>query len=110
MSVHETHPLTAETLRKPDPGRAPKTARLDLRVSPEQKRLFEDAAAVTARTVTEFVVQSAAIAARDVIADRTRFVLPPEQWAAFTAAIERKPRVLPRLAAFLADPSVLERG
>ena len=110
MSVHETHPLTTETLRKPDPGRAPKTARLDLRVSPEQKRLFEEAAAVTARTVTEFVVQSAAVAARDVMADRTRFVLPPEQWAAFTAAIERKPRVLPRLAAFLADPSVLERG
>ena len=110
MSVHETHPLTAETLRKPDSGRAPKTARLDLRVSPEQKRLFEEAAAVTARTVTEFVVQSAAVAARDVMADRTHFVLSPEQWAAFTAAIERTPRVLPRLAAFLADPSVLERG
>jgi uncharacterized protein (DUF1778 family) len=101
--------MTAGPLQAARVGRAVKTARLDLRISPDQKQLFEEAAAVTDQTVTEFVVQSAAVAARDVVADRTRFVLPPDQWAAFRAAIEREPRYLPRLAAFLGEPSVLDR-
>lgn len=102
--------MAAEALsRRPSLGRAPKNERLDLRVSREQKMLFEEAAAATAKTVTDFVVQSAAIAARDVMADRTQFVLTHEQWAAFAAAIDRKPRYLPRLAAFLAEPSVLDK-
>lgn len=88
--------------------RSAKSARLDLRVTAEQRRLFEQAASTADTTMTEFVVQSAEVAARGVIADRTRFVLAPEQWEAFSAAIDRAPRVLPRLATFLAAPSVLE--
>lgn len=91
------------------PTRAAKRARLDLRVSAEQKRLFEEAAFATDQTMTEFVVQSAEVAAREVFADRTRFVLAPEEWEAFSTAIDSEPRVLPRLAAFLATPSVLGR-
>lgn len=91
------------------PTRAAKRARLDLRVSPEQKRLFEEAASATDRTMTEFVVQSAEAAAQEVLADRTRFVLAPEEWEAFSTAIDSEPRVMPRLAAFLTTPSVLER-
>jgi uncharacterized protein (DUF1778 family) len=59
--------------------------------------------------MTEFVVQSAEVAAQEVLADRTRFVLAPEEWEAFSTAIDNEPRVLPRLAAFLTTPSVLER-
>lgn len=88
--------------------RPAKRARLDLRVSPEQKRLLEDAATATQRTTTEFVIQSAEIAARDVLADRTRFVLAPEQWTAFSTAIDREPRVLPSLTALMSTPSVLD--
>lgn len=94
--------------RRPSADRAAKGARLDLRVSSEQKRLLEEAAAATDRTVTDFVLASAALAARDVMADRTRFALPPDRWAAFTAAMDREPRYLPRLAAFLSEPSVLD--
>ncbi len=102
--------MTSEALRRrPSLERATKTERLDLRVSHEHKHLFEEAASVTAKTVTEFVVQSAAIAARDVMADRTQFVLSHEQWTAFADAIEREPRYLPRLATFLAEPSVLDK-
>jgi uncharacterized protein (DUF1778 family) len=88
--------------------RATKSERLDLRVSPDQKHLFEDAAAVTDRTLTDFVVQSASVAAHDVLADRTRFVLSPVAWKAFSAALDREPRYLPRLATFLAEPSVVD--
>jgi uncharacterized protein (DUF1778 family) len=91
------------------PPRATKKARLDLRLSTEQKRLLEEAALVTNQTMTEFVVRSAEVAAKEALAERTRFVLSPREWRSFSAAIDRKPRVLPRLAAFLTAPSVLER-
>lgn len=86
-----------------------KTERLDLRVSREQKQLLEEAATYLERSVTEFVVQAASVAARDVMADRTQFVLSPDQWAAFSEAIDREPRYLPRLAALLAEPSVHDK-
>ena len=60
------------------PTRTAKTARLYLRVSVEQKRLFEGASAASNQTITEFVVQSAEVAAREILADRTRFALAPE--------------------------------
>jgi uncharacterized protein (DUF1778 family) len=101
--------MSATVFRASTQTRTAKGARLDLRVSPEQKRLFEEAAAANQQTMTEFVVQSAEIAAQDVLADRTRFVLAPERWAAFSAAIDRKPRALPRLATFLSTPSVLDQ-
>jgi uncharacterized protein (DUF1778 family) len=89
--------------------RLAKTERLDLRVSHEQKQLLEEAATYLERTVTEFVVQAASVAARDVMADRTQFVLSSEQWSAFSEAIDRQPHYLPRLATFLAEPSVLDK-
>ncbi len=46
--------------------------------------------------MTQFVVASAEVAAHDVLADRIRFVLEPEHWAAFSSAIDRKPRVVRR--------------
>jgi uncharacterized protein (DUF1778 family) len=88
------------------PARTAKTARLYLRVSVEQKRLFEGASTASNQTITEFVVQSAEVAAREVLADRTRFALAPEEWEAFSTAIDREPRVLPRLAAFLTSPGL----
>ena len=110
MSVHRGRATTAEApSRRPSLERATKTERLDLRVTREQKVLFQEAAAATARTVTDFVVHAAAIAACDLLADRTQFVLSREQWAAFAAAIDREPRYLPRLATFLAEPSVLDK-
>ena len=87
----------------------PKSARLELRVTPDQKRLLEEAASVRERSVTEFVIETASIAAHDVLADRTQFILSPEKWDAFAAALDRPARVLPDLVAFLAEPSVLER-
>lgn len=103
------HPMTAMPYPASVSTRAAKRARLDLRLSAEQKLLFEEAASATDRTMTEFVVQSAEVAAQEVLADRTRFVLAPEEWEAFSTAIDSEPRVLPRLAAFLTTPSVLER-
>jgi uncharacterized protein (DUF1778 family) len=90
-------------------ARVTKKARLDLRLGSEQKRLLEEAAEVTEQTTSEFVVRAAETAARQVLADRTRFALAPERWAAFSAAVDREPRALPRLAGFLTTPTILDR-
>jgi uncharacterized protein (DUF1778 family) len=103
--------MTAEApLRRVAAERTTRSERLELRVSPEEKQLLSDAAAVTARTITQFVMQSAAIAAQDVLADRTLFVISEAQWDAFAAALDREPRSLPRLSTLLTEPSVLDRG
>jgi mRNA interferase RelE/StbE len=46
--------------------------------------------------------------ADEVLADRTTFVLPAERWDAFVELLEREPRPMPGLAAFLARPSILQ--
>jgi uncharacterized protein (DUF1778 family) len=84
-----------------------KGARLNFRVREEQKAVLEEAAALSGRSLTEFVLASAQSAANDILADRSRFILPAEQWHAFVAALERPPRELPRIATLLASPSML---
>lgn len=102
--------MSAEAPHRRAADRMTRSERLELRVSPEEKQLLSDAAAATARTVTQFVMQSASIAAQDVMADRSLFVLSEAQWDAFAAALDREPRHLPRLAHLLSEPSILDRG
>lgn len=86
-----------------------KDDRLELRLDPAQRRLLDEAAAARAMSTSAFVLSHATTAAQEVLADRVSFVLPDERWDSFTALLEREPRSLPRLAAFLAKPSVLDQ-
>jgi uncharacterized protein (DUF1778 family) len=43
-------------------------------------------------------------------ADQTHFVLSEEHWRAFTEALDRPARHIPRLEKLLREPSVLERA
>lgn len=95
--------------RRTTTPRVVKSSRLELRITPEQKNLLEEAAAAGARSVTDFVLESASAAAHDVLADRSRFVLSPEKWSELSAAMDRPARIMPDLATFLAEPSVLEK-
>jgi uncharacterized protein (DUF1778 family) len=88
----------------------PKSERLAVRVSPEQRSLLSDASRAQETTITEFVLSAATRAAEDVLADRRRFVLAAPEWAAFHAALDRPPRDLPRLRRLLASPSVLDEA
>lgn len=86
-----------------------RSKRLDVRLSAVERDLFVEAAALSGRTVADFVRETATTAARMLLADRTRFVIPPERWAAFAEALDREPRDLSRLAASLAEPSILDK-
>lgn len=68
---------------------ATKTARRNLRVSPADDVLFRRAAAEVGESVSTFLVESGRTRAEMILADRARFDLDPDAWAAFTAALDR---------------------
>lgn len=92
------------------PKAATKSEKLDLRLTPEMKRVLQSAATASRRSVSEFVLDSAMAKAEEVLPDRQRFGLDAESWTAFQAALDAPPRVLPRLAELLAKPSRFERS
>jgi uncharacterized protein (DUF1778 family) len=94
--------LARSTRRKDD--------RLELRLEPANRRLLDEAAAATSVSVSAFVLRHATEAAREVLADRTSFVLPDDRWDAFIELLDREARPMPRLAAFLGRPSVLDEA
>jgi uncharacterized protein (DUF1778 family) len=87
---------------------ARKEDRLELRLQPAQRRLLDEAAQASAVSTSAFVLSHATAAAQNLLADRTQFILPADRWDAFVQLLEREPRPMPGLAAFLARPSILE--
>jgi uncharacterized protein (DUF1778 family) len=92
------------------PGRSPRTAKLDLQLSPEAKQKLQTAAESAGRTVIEFVLEGALVRADETLADRTRFGLDADHWKAFMEALDAPPREIPRLGRLLQEPSVFDRG
>jgi uncharacterized protein (DUF1778 family) len=78
-----------------------RSEKLDLRLSPQAKRRIAAAAAAQGRTVSDFVLSSALEQADQALADQRTFILPPEKWAAFQAALDAPPRDLPELRKLL---------
>src|SRR3954451_5165349 len=92
------------------PERSTRTAKLDLRLTPEAKKRLQTAAEAAGRTVSEFVLESALVRADETLADRSRFGLDVDRWKAFLEALDAPPRELPRLGRLLQEPGVFERG
>jgi uncharacterized protein (DUF1778 family) len=90
-------------------GRRRKEDRLELRLEPANRRLLDEAAAASAMSTSAFVLSHATVAAQQVLADRTVFLLPDDRWDAFVSLLEREERPQPELAAFLARRSVFDR-
>ena len=89
----------------PDTPHSVKDQRLNLRVTAPEKALIEQAARLSRTSASEFVLQCAVRQAEALIADRTRFILSAEEWAAFTAALDRPARDIPALRRAAAQPS-----
>jgi uncharacterized protein (DUF1778 family) len=85
-----------------------KDTRLGLRLNASQRALLAEAAAVSDASLSEFVLRSATQAAREVLADRTDFVLPAGRWSTFVAALDRPPRAPVGLVELLATQGVLD--
>jgi len=81
--------------------RAARRSRINLRASARQEQLLKQAAAAPDRTMTDFVLESAVVAAERVLADRRWFLISDEQWDEFQHLLEQPARDLPRLRALL---------
>jgi uncharacterized protein (DUF1778 family) len=68
-----------------------KKDRLDIRISYEQRRMLDEAAAASGVSVSAFVLSHATGAARDLLADLTSLVLSEERWNKFVAMLDRDP-------------------
>jgi len=70
---------------------APKQARIEARVSPKQKRLFERAAEIEGVTLTDFAVSSMQQAAARVVEESRRMDLSQRSQRAFLEALTNPP-------------------
>jgi uncharacterized protein (DUF1778 family) len=64
---------------------------INLRVSEKTRYLIDSAAAVAGKSRTEFMLDSARQHAIDVLLDQRLFVLEPDQYDAFVAALDNPP-------------------
>lgn len=90
--------------------RAPKSRRLNFRISDAQEDLLRRGAHAKGQSVTEFILESACTIAECELAEERDFKLPPEKWKAFLAALDRPAVANPELHRLLTQPSVIERA
>jgi len=79
-----------------------RTERVDLRMTPAAKRTLQRAAAISNKTLTEFLIDTGISAAFDALADRRVFELDEKRWAEFMTALSKPPKDNPRLRKLLA--------
>jgi uncharacterized protein (DUF1778 family) len=82
--------------------------KLDIRISPAAKRILQEAAQERHTTISQFVLESALDAAREILVERNRIGLDPEQWASFIAALDAPVERHPRMERLLKEPTVLD--
>lgn len=74
-----------------------KSQRVNLRVAARDDALFRRAAAMADESLSEFLVESGRERAERLLADRTSFVLPDDDWTAFAEALDRPAEADPAL-------------
>ena len=83
-----------------------KPARIEVRVTLEQKQLIERAAALKGRSVTDFVSMLATEEAEEVVRAQHSITLSEEAFDALLRALDERPRVLPELERLLEEQPV----
>lgn len=73
--------------------------RLEARVSPEQKELFQRAAALAGRSLTDFVISSVQTAAEETIRTHQILEMTNRETEAFLTALQNPPEPSERLRA-----------
>jgi len=84
-----------------------KSERIDVRASAPVNQLLQEAARVSHKNVSEFLLDAGIMAANQTLADRTRFELSDEKWLAFQAALDQPVNAKPKLKKLLSEPGLL---
>jgi uncharacterized protein (DUF1778 family) len=90
-------PQTVQRARTKKRKKPAKTYRFDARLNEEQKLLIQRAADLEGRSMTDFVLHSAEVAAQQTIERRTILVLTARETEAFVDAILNPPDPSPVL-------------
>lgn len=69
------------------------TAALSLRISHDDKKLIDRAAASQNKSRTEFMLDAARIAATDALLDKRLFLFEPKEFASFERALAKAPTI-----------------
>lgn len=85
-----------------------KSERIDVRVTQPVKQLLQDAARSAHKNVSEFLLDAGIVAANQMLADRLRFELGPQQWEAFQAALDQPTTLKPNLKRLINEPGLLD--
>jgi uncharacterized protein (DUF1778 family) len=101
-TVHEAA-VAAEARRS---TRKAKVESIHFRVSAEERTILIEASRAEDQTLTDFIREAATRHAEDVLAEQRVFRLPPEQWNAFVAMLDRPVQRKPRLAQFLKEQAL----
>jgi uncharacterized protein (DUF1778 family) len=85
-----------------------RSRRINARISEVEEVLLRKGASRKGQTLTEFVVQSACAVAEIELAEQKEFMLPPAQWQAFLAALDKPTQSNEALHRLLTEPSVID--
>jgi uncharacterized protein (DUF1778 family) len=85
-----------------------RSEKIDIRVTPDAKRVIQEAAREKHTTISQFVLDTAMSAAREVLVERNHIALNAEQWKRFIKALDAPPRSHPRMQRLLNEPTVLD--
>lgn len=85
-----------------------KTERWSIRVTPAEDTIVRRVLADVGMSLNDYVVSRAVAAAIDDLADRRVFTLSAEAWDELQETLDRPPAPKRRIAALLAEPSVLD--
>jgi uncharacterized protein (DUF1778 family) len=91
------------------PPPALKTARLSLRLTPEQDAVLRRAAEARGESENDYVLRHAVEAAEMELADGRVFVVDDGAWTELQALLSAPPALPPAMIKLLTNPSVLER-
>ena len=83
-------------------------SRWNFRVAPDADETVRRAAAISNRSLSDFVMQAAVAEAEQILAGRPRFALDAEAWNRLTALLDRPVQDNPGLAALFAKPDAFE--
>jgi uncharacterized protein (DUF1778 family) len=89
--------MTAAVISRSKVRNVAKIARLEARISTQQKKLLQKAASIQGRTVSEFVIASAQEAARNVVQDFESIALSARDSKIFVKALLNPPAPSERL-------------
>ncbi|PPL14980.1 type II toxin-antitoxin system TacA family antitoxin [Microterricola pindariensis] len=83
-----------------------KSERLELRLTPEQKKEIEQAAAISGRSVTDFSIPLLVDEAAEIIRQERELKMSSAAWDAFNLILDEPAKPLAGLAELLRRPSV----